>query len=357
MLERPATDTPQGDLGQYSDPVKKKRIAVYLTVMLALPVGFAQTKFTPNGQYQYWRVGNPKDVHTKTTGGFALIGGGKDLDSAFQWLCARSGGGDFLVLRASGTDAYNPYVQGLCHENSVATLLIPSREAAFDPAVQKKIAEAGTIFISGGDQAKYVNYWQGTPVERAINDAIRRGIPLGGTSAGLAVQGEFMYSAQNDPPDGSDLSSAMALGDPTTARVTIVRNFLRIPPLRDTITDSHFANRNRMGRSLVFLARILQSGDVKTIHGIAIDQHTAVLLDPDGKAIVQGTGAAYFLAARKRAQVCKPGVPLTFSGVAVHKLKAGDPFDTANWAGAGVQYHLSVKDGVVHSTQAGGAIY
>jgi cyanophycinase len=334
-----------------------RSFAVAAVLFLAVASCWPQSTSSANGHYQYWRVGNPKDIHTRTSGGFALIGGGKDLDSAFTWLCERSGGGDFLVLRASGTDAYNPYVQGLCHENSVATLLIPSRVAAFDPAVRKKIAEAAVIFIAGGDQAKYVNYWQGTPVQQAINDAIRRGVPVGGTSAGLAVQGEFTYSAQNDPPDGPDLNSVMALQNPFNPHVTIVRNFLRIPPLRDTITDSHFANRNRMGRLLVFLARILQSGKVKTIHAIAIDQHTAVLLDPGGKAVVQGTGAAYFLAASTPAQVCKPGAPLSFAGVSVDKLKAGDTFDTTNWTGAGGRYQLSVQDGVVHSTQAQASIY
>ena len=43
--------------------------------------------------------------------GYALMGGGTDLDEAFLWLCERAGGGDFLVLRATGTDDYNPYIQ------------------------------------------------------------------------------------------------------------------------------------------------------------------------------------------------------------------------------------------------------
>jgi cyanophycinase len=310
-----------------------------------------------NAHFLYWRIGNPKDVHTVTRGGFALIGGGKDLDEAFSWLCKRSGGGNFLVLRATGTDAYNPYIQELCHENSVATLLIPNRREAFDPAVRKRIAAAQAIFISGGDQAKYVNYWQNTPVQRAINDAIRRGVPVGGTSAGLAVQGQFMYSAQKDPEDGPDLNSAITLQNPYLPRVTIVRNFLRIPPLRDAITDTHFSRRDRMGRLLVFMARILQSGDVKSIRGIAVDEHTAVLLTPNGHGTVVGTGAVYFLKASSKAAVCRPGVPLTFGAISVIKVKAGGKFDTAMWSGSGTRYELAVEKGSIHSTQAGGAIY
>ncbi len=101
------------------------------------------------------------------------MGGGTDLDEAFQFLCDRAGGGDFLVLRATGDDEYNPYIRGLCHLNSVATLIIPSREAAADPFVADAIKHASAIFIAGGDQANYINFWMNTPVQSALNDAIR----------------------------------------------------------------------------------------------------------------------------------------------------------------------------------------
>jgi cyanophycinase len=307
--------------------------------------------------FQYWRVGNPQDLPTKARAGFALIGGGEDLDDAFLWLCERSGGGDFLVLRATGTDAYNPYIHTLCHENSVATLLIPDRKAAMDDAVRSRIAKASALFISGGDQAKYVNYWMGTPVQQAVSDAIGRGVPLGGTSAGLAVLGEYMYSAQGDAEDAPDLSSALILQDPYLSRVTIVHNFLCISALRDTITDTHFSARDRMGRLLVFMARILQDDPVRSIRAIAVDQHTAVLLEPDGKARVVGTGAAYFLQASQKASICRSGSPLTFHGVQVIKLQGGGTFDTPAWRGAGMHYQLSVEQGVIHSTRTAGAIY
>src|ERR1700753_305008 len=97
---------------------------------------FAQaTMYAQAKSYRYFRVGNSADVKTQTEPGFALIGGGKDLDPAFQWMCHRSGGGDFLIIRATGTDAYNPYVQALCQQNSVSTLVIPDARAANDPFV------------------------------------------------------------------------------------------------------------------------------------------------------------------------------------------------------------------------------
>jgi cyanophycinase len=325
---------------------------VLLVVLAASPILRAQVK-----AYQYFRIGNSADVQRKTEPGFALIGGGKDLDAAFQWMCQRSGGGDFLVLRATGTDAYNPYIQSLCHENSVATMVIPSRAAANDSFVAQAISHAEAIFISGGDQANYINFWKGTPVQSELNAAIHRGVPIGGTSAGLAVQAEFIYSAQNDPPDGPDLKSAPALADPFHSQVVIAHGFLDDPQLRNTITDTHFVTRDRMGRLLVFMARILASDHGREVRGLGIDEQTAVLLLPDGHASVVGKGAAYFLRTETPPSQIKPGMSLSMRGVSVQKVVAGGSFDLPSWRGSAEAYAFDVVGGVVRSDRSDHAIY
>jgi cyanophycinase len=307
--------------------------------------------------YQYFRIGSPTDVKTHTEPGFALIGGGKDLDSAFQWMCHRSGGGDFLILRATGTDAYNPYVQSLCHQNSVSTLVIPDKRAANNFFVAETIAHAEAIFISGGDQANYINFWKDTPVQKELNAAIHRGVPIGGTSAGLAVQGEYIYSAQKDPPAGPDLRSTLALADPFQFQVVIAYGFLENPALADTITDTHFVTRDRMGRLLVFMARILASGDVKQTKGIGIDEQTAVLLEPDGRSSIVGKGAAYFLHAATPAPVLKADTPLSIHDISVQKVTSGGSFDLHSWKGTATHYTFDVVAGAIHSTQPNHSIY
>ena len=314
--------------------------------------------FADSPRYKYFRSGNSADVQTKTQGGFALMGGGKDLDRAFKWMCERSGGGDFLVLRASGDDAYNSYVQGLCHVNSVSTLVIPDRAAASDPFVAAAIRKAGAVFIAGGDQADYINFWMGTLVQQALNEAIGRNIPIGGTSAGLAVQGECVYSAQGDVPDGPDLGSPETLSNPLNARVTIVHSFVDNALLKDVITDTHFSARDRMGRTLVFMARILHDGRARRVRDIAVDQRTAVLLEPDGIATVVGVGSAYFFEATQTPETCKANTPLTFRGVMVRSLRADEQFNVLQWSSSvGVSYTLSVESGTIHSTLPGGAAY
>jgi cyanophycinase len=237
-------------------------------------------------------------------------------------------------------------------------LIIPDRNAASDPAVSEIIAQAEAVFIAGGDQAHYIRAWQNTAVQQALNAHIAAGNPIGGTSAGLAVLGELVYSALNDPPDGM-LVSSEALKDPFTPQVALVRNFLSIPVLHDIITDSHFAKRDRLGRSLVFLARLMQDGWTNSPREIAVDEHSAVLVEGDGKSTVVGPGkGAYFLKPAQLPEVCKKNVPLTFLAISAYKAPTGSHFDLPSWKGeGGVGYTLNVKDGTVSSTQAGNALY
>ena len=320
-----------------------------LTIAAILPV-YGQS-------YKYFRLGSAADTHTMPLAGYALMGGGKDLDDAFKWLCDRASGGDFLVLRAHGDDDYNLYINGLCKANSVATLILPDRTAAQDPKVAEIIRQAEAIFIAGGDQANYLNFWADTPVETEINKAPGRGVPLGGTSAGLAVMGEFVYSAQGDAPDDPDLTSVLALSNPFHPRVTLRGAFLNIPILRNMLIDTHFKARDRMGRTLTFLSRIVQDGWSPHPREIAVDEKTAVLLDPDGKATVVGKSTVYFMQVTGPPEVCRANEPLTLAEIRIYRLGPGGQFDMTKWLGTeGLSYTLSVNKGTVHSTAGGGAI-
>ena len=309
--------------------------------------------------YKYFRIGNKEDVQTQPIAGVAMMGGGTDLDEAFRWLCERGNGGDFLILRARGDDDYNPYVNGLCKANSVATLIVPDRAAAEELAVAEIIRKAEVVFIAGGDQANYIRGWKGTPVESAINDDIATGKPIGGTSAGLAVLGEFVYGAMGDKEDDKDLASGQVLADPYFERATLVRDFLKVPHLEGLITDSHFAKRDRMGRTLGFLARIMKDGWSRSPREVAIDEKSAVLVEADGKATVVGTGkGAYFLRPTMAPEVCEKGVALTFRGISVYRVPAGGHFNFVSWTGdGGMAYSLSVERGKIESTQVGHRIY
>jgi cyanophycinase len=328
--------------------VLMKIIAAALFTFFAISPAFSAK------QYSYFRVGSPNEVTTATTAGTVLMGGGTDVDTAFQWMCQRSGNGDFLVIRATGTDAYNPYIQQLCpSENSVSTLIIPNRTAANDPFVLTTIQNAEALWIAGGDQSDYINFWQGTPVEQAVNALIAQGVPVGGTSAGMNVLSQFVYSAQAS----QGVTSSQALADPFTKYVTLVRDFANVAILQGTIDDPHFVTRDRMGRDLAFLCRVYLNGWSLTPRDIAIDEKAALLIDGNGGTVV-GSSNAYFLQAAGAPQVCQPKTPLTYQNIAVYRINASGSFNLSTWKGKnGVAYTVSANAGVLSSTQSDGSIY
>jgi cyanophycinase len=323
-------------------------VAFIFVMLLSLPAFGAK-------QYSYFRVGNANDITTSTTPGTVLMGGGTDVDAAFQWMCQRSGNGDFLVIRATGTDAYNPYIQQLCpNENSVATLIIPNRTAASDPFVISTIQSAEAIWIAGGDQSNYINFWQGAPVEQALNGLIARGVPIGGTSAGMNVLSEFIYSALLS----QGVTSSEALANPFNKYITLARDFVNLSNLQGTIDDPHFVTRDRMGRDLAFMCRIYTNGWSSAPRDITVDEKTALLIDGRGNGSVVGTSTVYFLQAPGAPQVCQPATPLTYQNIAVYRIKAGGTFNLSTWNGTGgTAYTVSANAGVLSSTQPNGSIY
>ena len=324
-------------------------IAAIAAFACAIPSHAAVTKKT------YFRLGNAADAAATATPGTVLMGGSTDVDAAFQWLCDRAAGGDFLVVRAAGTDAYNPYILDLCPGiNSVATLIISSAKAANAPAVRETIANAEVVWIAGGDQSNYIEDWTGTALQAAINAHIAAGQPIGGTSAGLAVLTQFVYSALGS----QGVTSTQALADPWNKYVTLARDFLAVPGLEGAIGDTHFVPRDRMGRTLAFLCRVHANGWSPAPRAIAVDEETALLINERGIGTVVGTNSAYFIAAPGAPEVCQPDTPLTYRDIAVRRVGPAGTFDVADWRGnAGVTYSVSAVAGVLSSTQPGGSAY
>ena len=319
-----------------------------LLVLFTIPAHAAK-------KYSYFRVGNANDVSAPTSAGTVLMGGGTDVDAAFQWMCGRSGNGDFLVIRATGTDAYNPYIQQLCpNENSVATLIIPNQAAANDPQVASIIQHAEALFIAGGDQADYINFWQGTPVQSAVQNLINHNVPIGGTSAGMNVLTQFVYVGAGN----KTVTSSIALADPYNKYIAFGENFVSIPVLQGLIDDPHFVTRDRMGRDLAFMCRVNNNGWSSAPRDIDVDEQTALLVETNGDVTLVGNSNAYFLQALGPPQVCQPGTPVTYQNIAVYRITPSvGTFNVATWTDRRAAYSVSANAGVMSSTQPGGSLY
>jgi cyanophycinase-like exopeptidase len=331
-----------------------KRTAAGLACALALA---APAAAAPG--YQHFIVGNPADVTTAATPLLVLQGGGTDVDENFVRMGARAGGGDFVVIRASGSDGYNDYILGLCGCDSVETIVFKNRNAASNAFVLERIRNAEALFIAGGDQSRYVQFWKNTPVEDAINYLLHtKKVPVGGTSAGMAILGEFVYSAMSN----SSLDSAEGLADPFHRDLTLDRDFVDPPQMEAKITDQHLQERDRMGRTVAFLARLVHDGWAGEGRAVAADRETALHVDPvTGAAEVLAapthpTPFVYFLRTPGPPEVCQPGTPLTYRNVRVYRIGPGGGFDLQRWQGTGgIAYTLTAEAGVLTSSR--GEIY
>lgn len=301
------------------------------------------------------RVGSPDDFLTgPLPGAVLLMGGGADVDSALTWWLGQARGGDVVVLRATGSTGYNDYLLGLAQVNSVETFRINSRELAQDSALNRALRKAEAVFLAGGDQWDYIRLWGGTALEATLRSLIaHKRIAIGGTSAGCAVLGQFVFTAQN-----GSVTSAEALANAYHPNVTLQNQFLQVPGLENLATDQHYSQRDRHGRHLVFLGRMLTSTD--TARGIGVDEATAVCLPPDGQAWVMGAGNAYFLEATAATgpETFGAGQPITWhrGGQALRVYRLGQTPDGGFWltdwqtASGGTWGWWSVQDGVLTET-------
>jgi len=282
-----------------------------------------------------------------------LAGGGTDSDAGMRWLLAQGGSrgtnryGDVVVLRASGSDGYNTFLMNL-GANSVTSIVVRTVAGANSAYVRDAIAKAEVVFLAGGDQSRYVDLWAGTTLQAAVNARIAARYPIGGTSAGLAVMGEYAYSALN-----TSSTSSVVLADPYDASVTFARSLFTVPLLANLITDSHFVTRDRMGRTVTFLARLQQDGVAASPRAIAVDEGSALGVTASGAGTVFGAGAGvyFFSVGTTVTRICQPMTALTFAPVITYHVPVGKQFNVTSWTtGDATPYTLRATTGALSSS-------
>lgn len=115
--------------------------------------------------------------------------------------------------------------------------------------------------------------------------------------------------------------------------MTFEDDFLNLTWLNGHITDSHFSERERMGRLLGFLCRMWVA-NVQNPIGIGVDESTALLIDSSGTQVV-GSGSVYVIEPTSAPEYCQAGVNLQWTGVPVTEMTQ-----------QGIsQWTISVRDG------------
>jgi beta-aspartyl-peptidase (threonine type) len=320
--------------------VKVLKRSLFLSLAFMVCSVHAATK--PAATFDYYSAGQldaPRPGATE--GALMLLGGGDWPVPAFRWFVEKMGHGHLVILRASGTDDLQmDFLKEIGGAASVETIVFHSRAAASDPRVLEILRRADGIFFGGGDQANYVRYFKGTPLNTLVEDHVRAGKPVGGTSAGLAILGAYSYGAM----DGGSLVSADAMKNPLGSGVTLVRDFLHLPHLSQVITDSHFGIRERWGRLLVFVGRLATEQADSGITGIGIDEKAALCIEANGAGRVYSIGRGFaWLVRPMRAPDQVSKARFNFRGVPVVGLGAESSIDMNSFAVTLPSFELKVN--------------
>jgi cyanophycinase-like exopeptidase len=333
-----------------------KKLLSLLVVIASSGALFAQT-------FDYYFIGDTSDVSPQTTFGVCMMGGATEDDNGSAWFLNRANGGNIVVIRASGSDGYNEYFYSDLGVNvqSVETIVFKNASAAEDPFVLSRLERAEAIWIAGGDQYVYEQYWKNSSVMTILNDHVnQKNAPIGGTSAGMAILGEHYFNAEV-----SSVTSTQALANPYAAGVTLATDFLAIPFLENTITDTHYDNPDRRGRHSVFIARIMEMIGGRAF-GIAAEEYVAICVDENGLATIFGEypdydDKAYFIQSNCRneqPEVMESNTPITWitddeDALVVYEVEArndgSSTFDLMTWGSGqnGLWKYWTINQGMI----------
>lgn len=140
-----------------------------------------------------------------------------------------------------------------------------NKETAQNKTLTDSLQKAKLIFISGGDQTRFMNIVQNTPIKTAIKKAYENGSTISGTSAGAAVMSEKMIT-------GNQKLQKEYSGTFDNIRYDNLETSEGLGLIKTAIIDQHFLKRNRYNRLLTALV------EFPTLTGIGIDEATAIIV-------------------------------------------------------------------------------
>lgn len=209
-----------------------------------------------------------------------IIGGGKRSPEMIKKLVAlagieKQGYGIILPMSSAEPDSAVYYAKMQFEDlgmNNIVGMNFEMGDIATSEQLDS-LRNAPLIYISGGDQNRFMDIVQGTMVETAILEAYKRGSVIAGTSAGAAVMSEKMITGnelkhldyestfRNIEPDNIEIKKGLGL-------------------IKSAIIDQHFVKRSRYNR---LLSAVIEHPDML---GIGIDESTAIVVNGDSAEVI-----------------------------------------------------------------------
>ncbi|MFB7810383.1 hypothetical protein V6P99_37440 [Streptomyces virginiae] len=300
------------------------------------------------------RLGSSADVSRTNWSGpaFTMNGSGgivsASMAKAIDAVRGETGSLDVVVLAASspGSGSRTPEcdaVMGLGGINSCTTWTLSKASDGNNAQANSDIRNAEFVYFAGGDQCKYAA-WKSTALRASVQSVVAKGGGSGGGSAGHHINSSVVY----DACQGS-ITSSEALANPYDSYATFTTGMFDWPHYGGTINDSHFVTRDRMGRTMAFVARALKDGLTPggNAWGVGVEEGGSLFVDKDGLATLYGANA-YVVLGDHQPERAVSGQPLTFSDYKIWRLSPGRTFDFKNRPTCGY-YLKSVTNGVADS--------
>ena len=209
---------------------------------------------------------------TEIKGSLFIIGGGSRPDHLVNRMIDEAGlrdGGYVVILPMSSSvpDSAIIWASEQFLKNGINKVtgfnFLPDQSPS--PQWIDSLKNASLIYISGGDQNRFMAIAGENEIENAIKTAWKNGAMIAGTSAGVAVMSELMitgdelrypdYTSTFRTIESENIKLGRGLGLVTTA-----------------IIDQHFVWRSRHNR---LLTAIIEHPEIM---GIGIDESTAILV-------------------------------------------------------------------------------
>ena len=252
-------------------------------------------------------------------GNLFIIGGGHKTEKLMQQLIATAQikTNDYIAILPMATeepDTAYYYIKedfaAVC-KNKVISFNFTKNDIN-KTAWLDSVKQAKLIYITGGDQSRFMNIVLHTPVQQAIKDAYTNGGTVAGTSAGAAMMSYHM------------LTGDQLLGD-TTYESTFPKLWNNNAEIKEglglldsAIIDQHFVARSRYNRLLTTIAKY------PTLPCIGIDEGTAIIVHGNTVKIA-GTSQVIVFSHPENLRVTKNGY-IKFDDIKMSIYTEGDSF-------------------------------
>ncbi|GAB2946704.1 hypothetical protein [Streptomyces sp. NPDC059173] len=327
------------------------RLVTCLAASLALLAPALVTAESAHASGKRIRLGDPADVSRGRWSGpsYTMNGSGAvvpaTMTQAIDAIRGGTGTLDVVVLAGSApaSGSATPEcdgIMGLAGVNSCTTWTLTGRRDGDNTAANTDIRNAEFVYFAGGDQCDYAG-WKGTALQDSVKSVVAKGGGSGGGSAGHHINSAVVY----DACDGS-VTSDEALYDPYDRAVTFTTGMFAWPNYAGTINDSHFVTRDRMGRTMAFVARAIEDGLTAggAAWGVGVDDGGSLFIDKDGRATAAGADA-FVVLGDHRPEQADPDRYLSYDDYKIWRLRPGQTYDFKNRPTCGY-YLRSIVDGV-----------